>query len=209
MPEKSPSPGGTGQDVEAYTLLPPPPEARGSTVRSWPQTQNGSAQRQPVCLLLLQDTGHSWPLPEQSSPVFSPTGKALGVCQMICHDAEIKLPMVTAIETNTPFKKDLCLCLGEVTKNQSITMTPDIFLLVTLKHGKLSLTWAEHDLQGVVLSYFSGLTQGAPTGSTYRECFSPSFWTTPGTPRCFLFKWDLDCFSHTSGHPHAPLSWRI
>lgn len=87
-------------------------------------------------------------------------------------------------------------------------MTPDIFLLVTLKHGKLSLTWAEHDLQGVVLSYFSGLAQGAPTGSTYRECFSPSFWTTPGTPRCFLFKWDLDCFSHTSGHPHAPLSWR-
>lgn len=121
MPEKSPSPGGTGQDVEAYTLLSSPHLSRGKREHGKELATNAkwSAQRQPVCLLLLQDTGHPWLLPEQSSPVFSPTGKALGVCQMICHDAEIKLPMVTAIETNTPFKKDLCLCL-EVPKNQSI-----------------------------------------------------------------------------------------
>lgn len=102
MPEKSPSPGGTGQDEaagESYSL-PSLQKARGSTHQGVATNTQWSAPRQPAHLLLLEDTGHPSLLPEQKTPTFPCTGKALSVCQGT-RDPEIK---VAAIETNIPVR---------------------------------------------------------------------------------------------------------
>lgn len=102
MPEKSPSPGGTGQDAEGslYNSFPLPVLQRqeGALTKESATNTKWSVPRQPACLLLLEDTGHPLLLPEKNTPSFSPTGKALSVCQVIL-DAEVKVPRVTAMET--------------------------------------------------------------------------------------------------------------
>lgn len=88
-PEKSPSPGGTGQE-EAALPLPSLQKARGGAHQGVATYTKWSALRQPVYRLLLEDIGQPLLLPEQNPPTSSPIGKVLSVCQET-RDAKIEV----------------------------------------------------------------------------------------------------------------------